>query len=200
MMKITISSTAQVSKSAILGDNVYVWDYSKIGAGAVVEEDTNLGSYVYVDNNVKIGKRCKIQNGAQIFDPALISDGVFIGPSVILTNDKQPRAITSGGSKKNSEQWLKSGVNINTGASIGAGSICIAPVSIGSWAMVGAGSVVTRDVLDFAVVVGNPATQIGWVGKAGVRLKQISESIFQCPDTDTRYSLSDGVLSEIVKL
>ena len=123
---------------------------------------------------------------------------MFIGPGVILTNDKNPRAIKVRGEIKESNDWKKVGVEVFEGASIGSGAICIAPVRIGKWALVGAGSVVTKNVKDFALVVGNPARQVGWVGPAGIQLVKISETTFQCPKTLANFELINSELHEII--
>ena len=151
-MSAQISKLATVSDRAILGEGVAVWDFSKIRENSIIGDHTLIGDYVYIDINVSIGKNCKIQNSALLFDPCILHDGVFIGPGVILTNDHNPRAISNTGAKKVSTDWDKVGVEVFTGASIGAGAVCIAPVKIGNWAMIGAGSVVTKDVPNYALV------------------------------------------------
>ena len=175
-----------------------IWEYSQIRENVKIDSDTIIGSHVYIDANVRIGKNCKIQNSALIYDPSISHDGVFIGPGVILTNDKNPRAIQTLGRIKQSSDWQKVGVEIFEGASIGSGAICIAPVKIGRWALVGAGSVVTKNVSDYALVVGNPARQIGWVGPAGVALTQVAETVFECPKTLTRFEVVNAELHEII--
>jgi acetyltransferase-like isoleucine patch superfamily enzyme len=102
-----------------------------------------------------------------IYEPAIIEDGVFIGPNVVLTNDKNPRAVNVDGTKKNESDWEKAGALIKQGASIGASAVIVAPITVGSWSMVSAGAVVVKDVPDYALVAGVPAQKIGWVGKAG---------------------------------
>ena len=197
-MSAQISKLATISDGVILGEGVTVWDFSKIRENSIIGDHTLIGDYVYIDINVSIGKNCKIQNSSLLFDPCILHDGVFIGPGVILTNDHNPRAISSFGAKKASTDWDKVGVEVFTGASIGAGTVCIAPVKIGTWAMVGAGSVVTKDVPNFALVLGNPARQVGWVGKKGLKLIPSDDSYFLCPATNEKYSLSNGILSEVV--
>ena len=197
-MSAQISKLATVSDGAILGEGVTVWDFSKVRENSIIGDHTLIGDYVYIDINVSIGKNCKIQNSSLLFDPCILHDGVFIGPGVILTNDHNPRAISSFGAKKASTDWDKVGVEVFTGASIGAGTVCIAPVKIGAWAMIGAGSVVTKDVPNFALVLGNPARQVGWVGKKGLKLIPVDDSNFLCLVTNEKYSLSNGILSEVV--
>ena len=187
-----------ISPDAFISPSARIWDFSQIRENAKIDANTIVGSYVYIDANVIIGKNCKVQNRALIYDPAIIHDGVFIGPGVILTNDKNPRAVQARGEIKGGMDWEKVGVEVFEGASIGSGAICIAPVKIGKWALVGAGSVVTKNVKDFALVVGNPARQVGWVGPSGVQLKQISDSVFECPKTLTRFEVMRSELREII--
>ena len=187
-----------ISKYAVISSSARIWDFSQIRENARIGANTIIGSYVYIDANVMIGENCKVQNRALIYDPSVIHDGVFIGPGVILTNDKNPRAVKAQGEIKENSDWDKVGVEVFEGASIGSGAICIAPVKIGKWALVGAGSVVIKDVKDFALVVGSPARQVGWVSPSGVRLKQISESVFECPRTLTRFEVINSELHEII--
>lgn len=191
------SNSATVSESASIAASAKIWDYSQIREEAVIGDNTIIGSYVYVDSNVHIGSDCKIQNGALLYHPAKIHDGVFIGPGVILTNDRNPRAIQANGTLKSQDDWKKEGVTIEKGASVGAGAICIAPAEIGSWALVGAGAVVTKNVPAFAIVLGNPAKQVGWVGKHGFRLIEVSKDLFECPETLVRYKVLNGELEEL---
>jgi len=193
-----MTTNQSISPDAFISPSARIWDFSQVRENATIDANTIIGSYVYIDANVVIGKNCKVQNRALIYDPAVIHDGVFIGPGVILTNDKNPRAIKVRGEIKESADWEKVGVEVFEGASIGSGAICIAPVRIGKWALVGAGSVVTKNVKDFALVVGNPARQVGWVGPSGVQLKQISDSVFECPKTLTRFELIKSELHEII--
>jgi acetyltransferase-like isoleucine patch superfamily enzyme len=192
-----ISRLATVSEKAIVKENVSIWDFSKVREGASIGSNTIIGDYVYIDINVKVGKNCKIQNASMLYDPCVLHDGVFIGPGVVLTNDHNPRAILPTGEKKVSLDWEKVGVEILSGASIGANSVCIAPIKIGRWSMIGAGSVITKDVPDFAIIVGNPGRQIGWVGKAGKKLDAIDDFLFACPVTKEKYQLNNGILKEL---
>lgn len=165
-----IAASAGVHPEAILGDGVAIWDLSQVREGAAIGDDTVIGRNVYIDRDVHIGRRCKIQNNALVYWPAEIADGVFVGPGAILTNDRHPRAVDPAGRIKGPDDWEAAGVRIDTGAAIGAGAVVLAGVSIGSWALVAAGAVVVRDVPSHALVAGNPATAVGWVGKTGRRL------------------------------
>ena len=153
----------------------------------MVGENVNIGCGVYIGTGVHIGVNSKIQNYALIYEPAVLEPGVFIGPGVILTNEEYPRAVNPDRSKKSGDDWNLVGVTILEGASAGAGSICIAPVEIGAWSLVAAGSTVTKNIPAFALVAGIPAKRIRGVGKAGFPL--IDEGLGQltCPKTGVRY-------------
>ncbi len=168
----TIAATAQVHPSADVGEGSSVWDLTQIRENAKIGSDTVIGRNVYIDHDVVIGAACKIQNNALLYWPAVIGDGVFIGPGVILTNDRHPRAVNVDGTPKGPEDWAPEGVLIESGASIGAGAVILGGVQVGAWAMVGASAVVTQNVTAHALVAGNPAAQIGWVGKTGHRLAE----------------------------
>jgi UDP-2-acetamido-3-amino-2,3-dideoxy-glucuronate N-acetyltransferase len=187
-----------IDKTAILGEDTKVWDNSQIRENVIIGANCNIGRNVYIGPGVRIGNNVKIQNNALIYEPVNIEDGVFIGPGVIFTNDLHPRAITNDGNKKIAEDWQKDGVKVNYGASIGAGAICISPVTIGRWAMIAAGSVVTRDVLDFSLVAGIPARQTGWVGMAGVKLIAKDQNTFICPITQKLFKLNKENTLEIL--
>lgn len=183
------SDTAIVAESASIGDGAKIWDYARVRENVTLGENVIIGSYVYVGPGITVGRNSKIQNNAQIYEPAIINAGVFIGPGVIFTNDHNPRAINPDGTQKSASDWQQAGVVVNQGASIGAGTVCVGPVQIGEWAMVGAGSVVTDNVLNYALVVGVPAKQIGWVGKSGVKLIEQSATSFKCPTSGELYEL-----------
>jgi acetyltransferase-like isoleucine patch superfamily enzyme len=145
---------------------------------------------------VCLGDNVKLQNYALVYEPAQLADGVFIGPAAVLTNDEYPRSVTPDGRLKTGADWHAVGVAVGEGASIGARAVCVAPVTIGRWALVAAGAVVVKDVPDFALVVGVPARRIGWVGRAGVPLTAKGDGLFVCPQTDAVYFERDGRLTE----
>ena len=193
-----IHATADVSASAHIGDGTVVWHYAQLREDCVVGENVIIGRGVYVGNGVSIGANSKIQNYALVYEPAVLEAGVFIGPGVILTNDEYPRAVNSDGSQKGGSDWNPVGVTIREGASIGAGSICIAPVEIGAWALVAAGSTVTKNVPAFALVAGIPAKRIRWVGRAGVPLSDEGAGRFSCPKTGAHYfECDENTLEEV---
>lgn len=182
-----IHATADVATSAQIAEGAAIWHYAQVREDCIIGENVIVGRGAYVGNGVRIGANSKIQNYALIYEPAVLEQGVFIGPGVILTNDEYPRAVNPDGSQKSGSDWEATGVTIREGASIGAGSICVAPVEIGAWALVAAGSTVTKDVPAFALVAGVPAKRIRWVGKAGVPLTNEGAGQFVCPKTGARY-------------
>ena len=182
-----IHETADVDDLASVDVGSKVWQYAQVRENARIGRNCIIGRGAYVGIGVKMGDNCKVQNYALVYEPATLGDGVFIGPAVVLTNDHFPRAISEDGTLKSADDWHAVGVDIRQGASIGANATCIAPVVIGRWALVGAGSVVLKDVPDFALVVGSPARRIGWVGTAGHPLAQDSTGDWVCPQTGGRY-------------
>lgn len=171
---------SRVDASAVIWRGTHVRENAEIGAG------TSLGQFVYVGPGASIGRNCKVQNGAMIYEPAIVGDGVFIGPGVVLTNDRTPRAVTTDGRPKSAQDWTAVGVRIDDGASLGARVVCVAPVVVGRWALVAAGAVVTHDVVPYALMVGVPARRIGWVGLAGERLVRGDED-WVCPVDGSRF-------------
>ena len=155
-------TTAEVSPKATIGDNTKIWNLAQVRENAVIGANCILSKNVYVDTNVHIGNNVKIQNNVNVYDGVTVEDDVFLGPSMTFTNDMFPRAFSS--------DWSITKTLVKKGASIGANATIICGVTIGEYAMIGAGSVVTRDVPPHALVVGNPARQIGNVCKCGVRV------------------------------
>src|SRR4051812_44466036 len=141
-----------------------------------------------------MGDNCKLQNLALVYEPAVLEDGVFIGPAVVFTNDHFPRSVDPSGALKRADDWHPVGVTVREGAGVGARAVCVAPVTIGRWAMVAAGAVVTRDVPDFALVAGVPARRIKWVGKSGQPLEQAVDNRWRDPVTGETYLEQDDRL------
>ncbi len=170
-----IHKTADVSPHAQVGEGTAIWHQAQVREGVSIGEECIIGKGVYIDFDVRIGSRVKIQNYACVYHGTTIEDGVFIGPHVCITNDKYPRAITPEGTLKRPADWEVGHVLVQYGASLGAGAVVLPGVVIGRFAMVGAGSVVTTDVPDHALVVGNPATVRGFICRCGKRLTTVAE-------------------------
>jgi len=189
-MTTTIAPSADVSDQAILGDGTKIWHLAQVREQANLGANCIVGRGAYVGTGVQIGENTKIQNYALVYEPAKLGKGVFIGPAVVLTNDTYPRSVSPDGSLKSAHDWTPVGVTIEDGASIGARAVCVAPLTIGRWATVAAGAVVTRDVPAFALMAGVPARRLGWVGKAGEPLRQECD-FWVCPATGAKY-IEDG--------
>jgi len=196
-MATKIVDSADVDSTAVIGDGSSIWHLAQVRDGVVLGENCIIGRGAYIGSGVKIGKNSKIQNYALVYEPATLGDGVFIGPAAVLTNDQFPRAVNTDMTLKSGSDWKAVGVSIGDGASIGARAVCIAPVSIGKWALVAAGAVVTKDAPAFALVAGVPAKRIGWVGRAGVPLEKTGDNHFRCPkDASTYKQISENELVE----
>ena len=194
----TVQSSADIDPEVEIGANTHVWHFAQVRAGARIGEGCVIGRGAYVGSEVRVGDSCKIQNHALIYEPAELGRGVFVGPGAVLTNDRRPRAVNPDMTAKTATDWEPVGVRVHEGASIGAQAVCVAPLTIGRWAMVAAGAVVTHDVGDFELVAGNPARRIGWVGRAGASLIAAPGGLV-CPLTGARYEIRDGSLVESIE-
>ncbi len=191
-----IAESADVDARADIGDGSQIWHLAQIREHAHLGERCVVGRGAYVDVGVWVGDHCKIQNHALVYTPARLEDGVFIGPAAVLTNDRFPRAVNADGSPKSTTDWDPQGIVVRRGASIGAKAVVVAGVTIGEWALVGAGAVVTKDVPAHALVVGSPARRIQWVGKSGRVLEEVNGE-FKDPGTGARYREVAGALEEL---
>jgi len=164
---VMIHPSADVSDDAEIGDGTRIWHQAQVRQGAGIGRECIIGKGVYIDLEVRVGDRCKLQNGVFVFHGFDLEDGVFVGPGAMLLNDKNPRAINPDGTLKSDEDWTVSHGLIKRGASLGGGVVVLPGVNVGSFAMVGSGAVVTRDVPDHGLAFGNPARLNGFVCAAG---------------------------------
>jgi UDP-2-acetamido-3-amino-2,3-dideoxy-glucuronate N-acetyltransferase len=184
-MAIIIHPTAEVSEDAAIGENTRIWNHVQVRPGARIGKNCIIGKGVYIDADVPIGNNVKIQNYVSVYHGVNIEDGVFIGPHVCFTNDLKPRAINPDGSPKAANDWVLSKTLIQKGAALGANATIRCGITVGEWAMVGSGSVVTHDVPSHGLVFGNPARLHGFVCDCGdkVNLKKRNKKTItaECP-------------------
>ena len=175
-----------VDDGAVIGRGTKIWHFCHILSRTVIGENCSIGQNVMIGPNVGVGNGCKIQNNVAIYDGVELADDVFCGPSCVFTNVNNPRANVS---RKDEFRTTP----IGRGASIGANATIVCGHSLGMFCFIGAGAVVTKDIADYALMVGNPARRIGWMSRAGERLKDD----LICPRTKQKYALRDGVLVEV---
>lgn len=188
---VRIHPTAEVSDLAEIGPGTRIWNHCQVREHAHIGRNCILSKDVYVDAGVRIGNNVKIQNGISVYHGVRLEDGVFCGPHMVFTNDRLPRAINPDGSLKAGDDWALSETVVKTGASIGAGAIIVCGITIGQWAMIGAGAVVTRDVPDYGLVYGNPARLHGFVSPYGPKLIVTKETAggvrMRCPQSGLEF-------------
>lgn len=182
--------TAIIDDGAMIGKDARIWHFTHICAGAEIGDAVSLGQNVFVGNKVVIGNKCKIQNNVSLYDNITLEEGVFCGPSMVFTNVYNPRALIE--RKSQYRNTL-----VKRGASLGANSTIVCGITIGAFAFVGAGAVVNKDVPDYALVVGVPAKQIGWISEYGEQLDLplTGTGHTVCQHTNQHYELKDGVLN-----
>jgi acetyltransferase-like isoleucine patch superfamily enzyme len=163
-MSVFIHATADVNEQAEIGNNTKIWNFAQVREYAKIGENCIVSKNAYIDTGVIIGDNVKIQNNVNVYKGVTIEDDVFLGPSMTFTNDKNPRAVNP--------DWEITKTIVKKGASIGANATIVCGITIGEYAMVGAGAVVTKDVLPYTLVVGNPAKPIGFVCKCGSRTNE----------------------------
>lgn len=188
-MEYFVHESSYVDSNVKIGQGTKIWHFSHIQSGAVIGEKCSIGQNVYIANNVQVGNYVKIQNNVSIYEGVELEDYVFCGPSMVFTNDLTPRSKYPKGSSNYQKTLVK------YGATIGANATIICGNTIGKWAMIASGAVVTKDVPDFALFAGVPAKQIGWVCECGLRLPEN----LHCKSCDRRYIKKENQLCELVK-
>ena len=182
--------SAYVDDNCVIGKGTKIWHFSHIMSDCVIGEGCNIGQNVVISPQVKLGRNVKIQNNVSVYTGVICEDDVFLGPSMVFTNVINPRSHVA--RKHEYKATL-----IRKGASIGANATIVCGHEIGAYALIGAGTVVTRDVPPFALVVGNPARQIGWVSENGLKLQFNEQGIAVCPETGQTYQLQDNKVTKI---
>jgi acetyltransferase-like isoleucine patch superfamily enzyme len=172
-----VHPSADVSPQAIIGEGTKIWQHCQVREKAVLGMNCILSKGVYIDAGVVIGKNVKIQNGISVYHGVTLQDGVFCGPHCVFTNDKRPRSINPDGTLKGGADWVVSETLVKEGASIGAHATIVCGITIGKWAMIGSGAVVTKSVPDYGLVYGNPARLHGFVCPCGQKLSLSDESL-----------------------
>lgn len=172
-----VHPSAVVEDGAQVGPGTKIWALSQVRSTASVGAECVIGRNVFVDADVRIGDRVKVQNNASLYEGVELEDGVFVGPHVVFTNDRLPRAITPSGKLKTLDDWQLERTVVRAGAAVGARSVVVTGVEIGRWSMIGAGTVVTRDVPAHALVLGNPGRIVGYVSAGGDRFSSAEEAV-----------------------
>jgi UDP-2-acetamido-3-amino-2,3-dideoxy-glucuronate N-acetyltransferase len=195
-MSVRIHPTADVSPNASIGEGTSIWHQAQVREKVRLGKNCIIGKGVYIDFEVCLGDNVKVQNYVSIYHGVTLEDGVFVGPHVCFTNDLRPRAINTDGSLKAVDDWVLSPTLIKRGAALGANSTIVCGVTIGAWAMIGSGSVVTRDIPDYGLVRGNPAQLKGFVCPCGSKLEKESLQdgmiLTHCPECNQKVSISSS--------
>jgi UDP-2-acetamido-3-amino-2,3-dideoxy-glucuronate N-acetyltransferase len=182
--------TAVIDENCRIGKGARIWHFSHIMPESVIGEDCNLGQNVVISPQVILGKNVKIQNNVSVYTGVICEDDVFLGPSMVFTNIVNPRSAIV-----RKDQFVRT--RVGKGATIGANATIVCGNDIGAYSFIGAGAVVTREVKPYALVIGNPARQVGWMSEFGHRLEFNSEGIAVCPESHEKYELNNGQVSKI---
>ncbi len=189
MMNYFVHPSSVIDEDCEIGEGTNIWHFSHIMSGAVIGSNCNLGQNVVIGNNVQIGNRVKIQNNVSVYEGVICEDEVFLGPSVVLTNVINPRSAI------NRRKEYKTTI-IKKGATIGANATIICGIEIGSYAFIGAGAVVTKSVLPYALMLGNPAKQTGWMSEYGQRLHFENNKAI-CSESGQTYKLENNLVTRV---
>lgn len=184
--------TAVIDEGVSIGKGTKIWHFSHVMTGSEIGENCNIGQNVVISPGVKLGRNVKVQNNVSVYTGVICEDDVFLGPSMVFTNVVNPRSAVN---RKN--QYAET--LVEKGATIGANSTIVCGHTIGRFAFIGAGAVVTRDVKPYALVVGNPARQTGWMSEYGHKLIFNPEGFAVCPESGERYLLKDGNVSKLTE-
>ncbi len=182
--------SAIIDEPCSIGDGTKIWHFSHIMQDCVIGEECNIGQNVVVSPRVVLGRQVKVQNNVSIYTGVICEDEVFLGPSMVFTNVVNPRSAVN--RRGNYETTL-----VRRGASIGANATIVCGITLGEYCFIGAGAVVIRDVPAYALVVGNPARQVGWMSRYGQRLRFDEEGFAICSESNEKYKLSDGIVTQI---
>ena len=189
-MSVYVNETAVVDDGCVIGDGTKIWHFSHIMKGCNIGENCNIGQNVVISPDVVIGKGVKIQNNVSVYTGVVCEDDVFLGPSMVFTNVINPRSFVS--RKSEYKQTI-----LHKGCSIGANATIVCGHEIGQYALIGAGTVVTKDVRPYALMVGNPARRMGWVSENGHKLVFNADGIATCPETGQTYKLENDIVRRI---
>lgn len=182
--------TAVIDDGCRIGEGTKIWHFSHVMTGAVIGKKCNLGQNVVVSPDVVLGDNVKVQNNVSIYTGVICEDDVFLGPSMVFTNIVNPRSAVI-----RRDQYLET--RVGRGASIGANATIICGNPIGAWSFIGAGAVVTREVLPYALVIGNPSRQVGWMSEYGHRLEFGENGTAVCPESGEKYELKNNQVKKI---
>jgi len=182
--------TAVIDKNCQIGEGTKIWHFSHIMPNCIIGQHCSIGQNVVISPEVRIGNRVKIQNNVSVYTGVICEDDVFLGPSAVFTNVINPRSAII--RKEEYKPTL-----VQKGATIGANATIVCGITIGSYAFIGAGAVVTKNIPDYALVVGNPARQTGWMSEYGHKLKFSTEGLAVCPESKEKYRLENGKVSKI---
>jgi len=185
-----VHESSYVDDGCTIGKGTRIWHFSHVMSGSVIGENCNIGQNVVISTGVSLGNNVKVQNNVSIYTGVFCDDDVFLGPSMVFTNVINPRSAVS---RKN--EYLET--KVGKGASIGANATIVCGHNVGAYAFIGAGAVVTKDVPDYALVVGNPSKQTGWMSEYGHKLKFDDSGIAICPEDKSKYQLQNNKVTRL---
>lgn len=183
-------NTSIIDDGCQIGENTKIWHFTHVMPTSIIGNNCNIGQNVFIDNNVKIGNGVKIQNNVSVYNSVIVEDDCFLGPSMVFTNVINPRAHIE---RKHEYKTTL----LKKGSTIGANATIVCGITLGKYCLVGAGAVVIRDVPDYALIVGNPSKQIGWVSEAGIKLNFDNSNFAICSETSQKYQIENKLVTRI---